>query len=75
MLVCTPPDAMDAREAPVEVKLRLPPLMQLTEREQFCKGLVDLKHELLGFGVKSKDSKQVRALLHALCVSGSKPRE
>jgi len=59
VLVCTPPDAMMDDERPVEIKLRLPPLLGLTDREEFCNGLVNLRLEMLGFGEKSEDGEQV----------------
>jgi hypothetical protein len=59
VLVCTPPDAMTDDERPVEIKLRLPPLLGLTDREEFCNGLVNLRLEMLGFGEKSEDGEQV----------------
>jgi hypothetical protein len=41
--VCTPPDAMTEDEQAVEIKLRLPPLFGLTDREEFCMGLTSLR--------------------------------
>eukprot|EP00238_Polyblepharides_amylifera_P006209 CAMPEP_0196577198 /NCGR_PEP_ID=MMETSP1081-20130531/6303_1 /TAXON_ID=36882 /ORGANISM="Pyramimonas amylifera, Strain CCMP720" /LENGTH=388 /DNA_ID=CAMNT_0041896053 /DNA_START=108 /DNA_END=1274 /DNA_ORIENTATION=+ len=59
MLVFTPPDAMTRNLEPVEIKLRLPPLTSFTDREEFFKGLTNLKHVVLGFGRKIDRGKKV----------------
>ncbi|KAK3237251.1 hypothetical protein CYMTET_52659 [Cymbomonas tetramitiformis] len=52
ILVFTPPDAITPDEEPIEIKLRLPPLTTLTEREEYCQALTGVRREVLGFGKK-----------------------